>query len=852
MQRISVRFDRACRVILLAALVIWPGVTGAAETLTTPALNPAPTSTVVHPEIWPLGHSGVAVDPQVEAQVADLLSKMSLEDKVGQVIQPDVNSVTLDDIRAYRFGSVLNGGGSGPNATDRAPPPAWLKYADAMFDASVEPRAGHAAIPLIWGLDAVHGNAKIVGATIFPHNIGIGAMHDPDLVRQIGEVTASEMRVVGADWTFAPVVAVARDDRWGRTYESYGEEPEGVSTNAIAMIEGLQGKPGDADFLRGGHVLATAKHFIADGGTDNGVDQGDSVYGEPALRDLFAPPYEAAIAAGAQTVMASYSSWREQKMHGDHALLTDVLVGRLGFNGFVIGDWNGYTQLPGCSRDSCPQALLAGVDMYMAPDGWKALYQNLLKQVRSGEIPIARLDEAVTRILRVKARAGSFSEGKPSARPMAGQWTQLGSLEHRAVARAAVRESLVLLKNENAILPLSPKLHVLVAGDGADNLPKQCGGWTISWQGDGNTRADFPNGQTIYEAIRDNVQAAGGLATLSADGAARQKPDVAIVVFGENPYAEFQGDRANVDYASGNRRDLALIQRLKQQGIPVVSVFLSGRPLYVTPEINTSNAFVAAWLPGSEGAGIADMLFRKPDGTIAYDFRGSLTFSWPRGPEQTPLNADAEPYYPLFPLGYGLTYASPRSLGPLSEAPALAAAQTQSDRFLAAGRVVNPWKLILYSNGVTTLADMPMATLPDGALSVAQSAGAVTATWSIGKSATLAATGPRINLMRETDADMALTLALHVDTPPAAHVSLGIGCGGACHGSVDITQALKSAYGRGNATIAVRLACFRGPGADVRAVDTPLQIASTGALKLHIVSASVVAGEGEATCPPPG
>jgi beta-glucosidase len=672
-------------------------------------------------------------------------------------------------------------------------------------------------------------------------------MHDPDLVRQIGTVTATEMRVVGADWTFAPVVAVVRDDRWGRTYEGYGEEPDVVSANAAAVIRGLQGNPGATDFMQGANVIATAKHFLGNGGTDNGVDQGDNIYGEPAFRDLFEPPYEASIAAGVQTIMASYSSWRGQKMHGNHALLNDVLVGRLGFNGFVIGDWNGHAQLPGCSRESCPQALLAGVDMYMAPDGWKGLYANLLAQAHSGEIPMARLDEAVSRILRVKIRAGLMTEGRPSSRPYAGQWGLLGSPEHRALARQAVRESLVLLKNENGILPLSPHTHVLIAGDGADNLPKQCGGWTISWQGDGNTRADFPNGQTIFEAIRDSVQAAGGTAALSVDGVFYDKPDIAVVVFGENPYAEFQGDRANVDYQSGNRRDLKLVQSLKAQGVRVVSVFLSGRPLYVTPEINASDAFVVAWLPGSEGAGIADMLFRRADGTIAYDFRGTLSYSWPRGPEQTPLNADAEPYYPLFPLGYGLTYAHPQNLGPLPEAPALIAS-TDLNRYVDDGRTLQPWKFVLYSNGITVPADVPSASLPGNTLSVSESADSTLAAWNGSKSATLAAIGPKINLMRETDADMALTLKIRVDRAPGAPVSLGVGCGAQCHGSVDVTSALRSAAGAGTTTIAVRLACFRGPGADMRSIEAPLQLSSSGALRLHIYSVALLPGQGAPSC----
>jgi beta-glucosidase len=853
MQRISVRFERAVRVFLRLSALAPLICLGAASAQTT-TLAPAPladaTSTEIHPATWPQGHSGVARDPKIEAQVSALLAQMPLEDKVGQIVQPDIGSMTLDDIRKYRFGSVLSGGGSGPNWNGKSPPTEWLKAADSFYAASMETAPGHPAIPLLWGMDAVHGDAKIVGATIFPHNIGLGAMHDPDLVRQIGTVTAAELRVIGGDWTFAPVVAVVRDDRWGRTYESYGEEPEGVSENGAALVEGLQGKPGEPDFMTGPHVIATPKHFLGDGGTDNGVDQGDDVYGEDALRDIFAPPYEAAIAAGAQTIMASYSSWREQKMHGNHALLSDVLFGRLGFDGFVVGDWNAYTQLPGCNRDSCPQTLLAGVDMYMAPDGWKALYGSLLAQVRSGEIPMARLDEAVSRILRVKIRAGLLSEGKPSSRPFAGQWDQLGSPEHRAVARQAVRESLVLLKNDRHILPLSPHLHVLVAGDGADNLPKQCGGWTISWQGDGNTRADFPHGQTIFEAIRDNVQANAGSAELSADGSFHDRPQVAIVVFGENPYAEFQGDRANVDYESGNRRDLRLLQSLKQKGIPVVGIFLSGRPLYVTPEINASDAFVAAWLPGSEGAGISDLLFRKADGTVAYDFRGTLAFSWPRNPEQTPLNADTEPYYPLFPLGYGLTYAASRDVAPLPEAAALNTASTDTNRYVEGGRAVSPWQLVLYANGITGPANASAASLPGAALKTVQSGNVTTAVWSGATPATLAVAGSRINLTRETDADMALTLKLGVDAASAAPVTLGMGCGAQCHGGVDIAPALRAASGRGTTTVSVRLSCFRASTADMRVIDAPLQLTSKGALKLRLYSVEIVAGKGESTCPP--
>lgn len=628
---------------------------------------------IIHPARWPQGQSGVARDSAIEADVARLLSRMSVEEKVGQTIQADIGYVTPDDVRRYHLGSILNGGNSGPHRDDRAPAADWLKAADAFFNASLPESPDRPRIPLIWGTDSMHGNSNIVGATIFPHNIGLGAARDPELVREIGRITAIETRVTGADWVFAPVVAVARDVRWGRTYESYSEDPDLVRADARALIEGLQGLPSDPDFLRGGRVIATAKHFIADGGTDKGKDQGDSLADEDELLALYAPPYEAAISAGVQSVMVSYSSWRGEKMHASKTLVGDVLKGRMGFDGIVVGDWNGYAQIPGCDYRSCPAVYEAGVDVVMAPDHWRSLYESTLAQVRSGEIPAARLDDAVSRILRVKLRAGIMDAGPPSSRPYAGQWEQLGSRDHRAVARRAVRESLVLLKNDGAVLPLDPKRRVLVAGSAADDLAAQCGGWTISWQGTGNSRADFPGGQTVFEAVRDQVAAAGGTATLSTDGTFETRPDVAIVVFGEAPYAEFSGDRDDLSFESS---DLETMRGLRAQGIPVVAVLLSGRPLYVTPQINASDAFVAAWLPGAEGGGVADMLFRQADGSVAHDFRGTLSFSWPRAPDQAPLNAPrpSDPaamgaaYRPLFAFGYGLDYAHPRDIGPLPEA----------------------------------------------------------------------------------------------------------------------------------------------------------------------------------------
>ena len=465
---------------------------------------------VIHPDAWPKGQSGMARDPAIEAEIARLLSRMTVEEKVGQTIQADIASITPDDVRKYHLGSILNGGDSGPRRNDRALAPEWLKAADEYFYASLPASPDRPRIPILWGTDSVHGNSNIIGATIFPHNIGLGAACDPNLMREIGKVTAIETRVTGADWTFAPTVAVVRDVRWGRSYESYSEDPAIVSEAAAALIEGLQGKPGDADFLRGGHMIATAKHFLGDGGTDEGRDRGDNTAPEEELRDVFAAPYRAAIAAGVQSVMASYSSWHGYKMHGNKALLSDVLVGRLGFDGLVVGDWNGHLEVPGCTGTNCAPVFNAGVDVIMAPDTWRGLYTHMLEQVGSGEIPMARLDEAVSRVLRVKLRAGVLSAGPPSTRPYAGRWELLGAPEHRAVARQAVRESLVLLKNDNAILPLNPKLHILVAGDGANDLGKQCGGWTISWQGTGNSRTDFPHGQTIFEGLQDQIVAADG------------------------------------------------------------------------------------------------------------------------------------------------------------------------------------------------------------------------------------------------------------------------------------------------------------------------------------------------------
>ena len=653
---------------------------------------------------WPAVQSAVARDPAIEARVATLLGQLTLEQKIAQMVQADIRYVTPDDVRKYRLGSILNGGGAFPGNNKHAALADWVGLADRFYDASMDTAYGGPAIPVFWGTDAVHGHNNVVGATLFPHNVGLGAMHDPDLVQRIGEATASEVAATGIDWTFAPTVAVVRDERWGRSFEGYSDRPDIVRAYAGRMVQGLQGTAGTASFLDNNHILATAKHFIGDGGTDRGIDRGDNLASEQELLDIHAQGYITAIQAGVQTVMVSYNSWQGPKLHGQHYLITDVLKNRMGFDGIVVSDWNGIDEVQGCTVSSCAQAVNAGIDLFMVPEHWKEFIANTVAQVRAGDIPPSRIDDAVTRILRVKLRAGLFEKGRPSTRALANHQELLGSPGHRAVARQAVRESLVLLKNDGGVLPLRRKTRVLVAGDGADNIEKQSGGWTLTWQGTENTNADFPGATSIFAGIQAAASAAGGTATLSADGAYRSKPDVAIVVFGEDPYAEWHGDirslefrgadgnpppdmsrpwpetpmpgqwalpvSANVPTAPSGADDpnLQLIQRLRHSGIPVVAVFLGGRGRVITPELQASNAFVVAWLPGSEGGGIADVLFRNNKGAVNYDFTGRLSYAWPSGGQQSASSA-SDATAPLFPYGYGLSYCNRHCDAPLSQQP---------------------------------------------------------------------------------------------------------------------------------------------------------------------------------------
>jgi beta-glucosidase len=649
-------------------------------------------------EIWPTAPSAVPKEPHIEARIADLLQHLTLEQKVAQMVQADIRYVTPGDVKKYRLGSVLNGGGAFPGGDKHATVAAWVALADRFYDASMDTSAGAPAIPVIWGTDAVHGHNNVFGATLFPHNIGLGAAHDPDLIERIGQATAIEVAVTGIDWTFAPTLAVVRDNRWGRAYEGYSQRPDLVRAYAARIVQGLQGKAGTPAFLDASHVVATAKHFIGDGGTNQGIDRGDNRASEQELLSIHGQGYLAAIQAGVQTVMVSYNSWQGIKMHGQHHLITDVLKGSMGFDGLVVSDWDAIDEVQSCSKDRCAQAVNAGIDLFMVPELWRGFIENTVAQVRNGDIPQARIDDAVARILRVKLRAGLFEKGRPSSRSLANQSTLLGAPEHRAIAREAVRKSLVLLKNEGGLLPLRPQMKVMICGDGADNLGKQTGGWTLTWQGTGNSNGDFPGATSIYDGIRSAIYAAGGTAILSPDGSYRTKPDVAIVVFGEDPYAEWHGDLRSIGYRAadtrneidlsrpapevpglgewsqprvkalpaqpGSESDLELLMHLRQSHVPVIAVFLTGRPRGITPEFEASNAFVVAWLPGTEGNGVADVLFRKRNGGVNFDFTGKLSFVWPRGDAK----GDAERgEAPLFPFGFGLAYCNRNCDAPSSK-----------------------------------------------------------------------------------------------------------------------------------------------------------------------------------------
>nr|WP_166180420.1 glycoside hydrolase family 3 protein [Altererythrobacter segetis] len=776
---------------------------------------------VAHPEKWPQYKYPVPRDPAVEAQITDLLKRMTLEEKIGQLVQADLCCVKPEDVKTYHLGSILVGGNSGPNGNDLAPAPEWLKTADEFYLASVDKSGGGVGIPVIWGIDAVHGHANIIGATVFPHNIGLGAMRDPALVGKIGAATAQEIRVTGQEWTFAPTVTVPQDYRWGRAYEGYSSDPKLVASYVGAMVRGLQGPPDQPNLLARDKVIASTKHFLADGGTKNGVDQGDAQISEDELRDIHGLPYGPAIENGVATVMVSFSSWQGKKMTGNKSLVTDVLKKRMGFGGFTVSDWNAHGQVEGCTNDSCPQALMAGVDMYMAPDSWKPIYNDLLKRAKAGEIPMARIDEAVTNILRVKFRLGVFTAGKPSDRPLSGQWNLLGSPEHRAVARQAVRESLVLLKNQG-VLPLKPGGRLLVAGEGADDVSRASGGWTLSWQGTGLNNSQFPGSTTLWKGLRQAVTAAGGSAQLSPDGSFTHKPDAAVVVFGEKPYAEFQGDRATLALDADLTGPYATMKKLKAQGIPVVAVMITGRPLEVNAALNAADAFVVAWLPGTEGGGLADVLIGDAADKPRYDFAGKLPTAWPK----TPSMADGA----LFPFGYGLTYQSPRT--EWKALPETAGDARDARIYFAKGVPASSWSLVL--GNIDRADEKRITSVPADAIGgrakvtaadAAVQEGARRVQVSSGGAALAVSSHDPINVGRETNGDVLVLFTVKVDKAPAS-TALALRCDGPkCGARVPVKLPANGKYVR----YGVPLKCFAAKGADMSKVTAPFILETTGA-----------------------
>ncbi len=795
---------------------------------------------------WPHVNSAVAKDAAIEARVRDILASMTLAQKVGQMTQAEIKSITPNEVRRYYIGSVLNGGGSWPGKNKHASAADWLALADAYHAASVATDA-KTPIPIIWGTDAVHGHSNVFGATTFPHNIGLGAARDPELVREIGAATARATRATGIDWAFSPTLAVVQNARWGRSYESFSSDGALVRQYGDAYVRGMQGD------LRGdGTAIATAKHYIGDGSTDNGKDQGISTVSREEMINVHAQGYYGALGAGVQTVMASYNSWNDVgdgveygKMHGAKPLLTGALKDKMGFDGFIVSDWNAIGQLPGCTNDSCAKAINAGIDMIMVPDDWKAFIANTIKQVESGQIPMSRIDDAVSRILRVKLRSGLFAR-KPSDGRYAGKSE---ALQARALARRAVRESLVLLKNEHDLLPLHRGKRILVVGKTADSIPNQTGGWSLTWQGSDNSNADFPNAQSILSGLREAAGSDHVIVAGDGDGIDPSKFDVVVAVVGETPYAETNGDIVPSDTATHSRRfpeDLGVLKRARASGKPVVTVFVAGRPLYANDMINLSDAFVAAWLPGTEGGGIADVLFAR-DGS---GFRGRLGFPWPGVPCPAPGNHPDGKRPPLFPVGYGLRYGQKSHLGelPVSSLDRCGEATVLS---------------------IFNMADAPMFALHVGANGEDQALGADLnrmLRWPVGKPALEVTTvqvntqqdakqvtwlapaaffsrnPSRNNLAAMQNANAALLFDVVVRTPAKSPVLASMQCGNGCKGPVDISEAIAAAGTGQKKTLKIPLACFAKAGADMPGIEEPFHIDADAPFSAAFANIRILSG----------
>ncbi|WP_329056766.1 exo 1,3/1,4-beta-D-glucan glucohydrolase [Amycolatopsis sp. NBC_01488] len=788
---------------------------------------------------WPKVDSQLKGKAGDEARIAQILKGMTLEEKVGQMTQPEITSITPDEVRQYAIGTVLNGGGAWPGANKHATQQDWLNLADAYWNAS---KTSRTKIPVIWGIDAVHGNNNVYGATVFPQNIALGAAHDPCLVRDVENATARQIRATGQDWAFAPTLAVPQDDRWGRTYEGFSEDPRITRAYGYEAINGLQ--DGASQRITYNGVIATAKHFIGDGGTAKGQDQGVNPSSEADMINIHGQGYYGALAAGAQTVMISFNSWtnpdlgiNEGKVTGSDKVMNQILKGKIGFDGLLVSDWNAIGQVPGCTNSSCPQAINAGIDVVMVPADWKAFITNTVAQVQSGQIPMSRIDDAVTRILRVKLRDGLFESQKPSDRSYANSGD---ALKDNWLARDAARESQTLLKNNGNVLPLKPKSKVLVVGKSADNISNQTGGWTLTWQGTGNTNADFPNATSILAGIKQDL----GDANVTFDPTGTVDPkgyDAVIAVIGETPYAEGVGDltRKTLEASKLYPEDAALLDKVSGKGTPVVTVYVGGRPLYMNHEINRSDAFVAAWLPGTEGGGVADMLVKGKDGN---GYQGTLSYSWPKSACQTPLNPWSPDYDPLFKLGYGLKSGQRVTIGQLDETPGPATCGSTGGGGTATEDLpifdrtdVAPYKSFIGSAsnwggteiGPDGTADHPeINTVPTD---VNVQGDGLKTTWTGTGAAQLYLQNPAgtNDLRSYLNADGALEFDTIVQQAPTNRTVVSMHCVYPCFSEVNATKLFTDLQGQGKTTVKIPLSCFNN-GLDFEHINTPFLVYTDG------------------------
>ncbi len=785
------------------------------------------------PVRWPAVQSPVQRDTALEARIEQILAGMTLAQKVGQMTQPEIKFVTPEQVRRFYIGSVLNGGGAWPGNNKYASLQDWVQLAEAYHQASMSADM-KIPVPVIWGTDAVHGHNNVLGATLFPHNMALGATRNPALVAEIGAAVARQVRASGIPWTFAPTLAVSQDLRWGRAYESYSADPAVVEQLGAAFVRGLQGKLGSDE-----SALATAKHFIGDGGTYLGRDQGQTRSSEKLLRDLHGRGYYGALGAGAQTVMASFNSWfdtdnkkDEGKLHGHHHLLTTVLKEQMGFDGLVVSDWNGIGQVAGCSDTRCAQAINAGIDLVMVPEHWQAFIRETIAQVERGEIPQARIDDAVRRILRVKLRAGLFDKS-PAQNKLAGKPE---ALQARELARRAVRESLVLLKNERQVLPLRRDARVLVVGKSADSLENQTGGWTLSWQGSGNQNSDFAIGQSVLAGLREQLGEQRVSYSIDGKGVRVLDFDAVIAVIGETPYAEGAGDIppwGTLRHADRHPEDLAVLQAVAGQGRPAITVFIAGRPLYVNELVNLSDAFVAAWLPGTEGSGVADVLLQGGAG-----FTGRLPFAWPR--EACPKGGK-----PLFAPGYGLQYGQKQRVAKLSTQHPEGGCAASKELMLFERSAQAPYALILSSpaNGWPELRigdDLNAAwTRPDVELTTTdmhQQQDAKRLRWS-GPAKVLAYAPQRVNLLKNYR-DAALVFDLRVEQAATQPVRLAMGHD---HG-LDLSAPLALAPLNKPHRIVVPLSCFAAAGTDLTSIEIPFALSTAGSFTASLARIRIETG----------